>query len=102
MQAVMQAYAEEIRTPVRSALSGKLFRAGLIQVQEIKVNLEAEFVTLQRLLEAQQLNLQALAMLPALFASVAAYEVLRFVASVPFTSAKNLTASCVTTTRNRC
>jgi hypothetical protein len=86
MQAVMQAYAEEIRTPVRSALSGKLFRAGLIQVQEIKVNLEAEFVTLQRLLEAQQLNLQALAMLPALFASFTAYEVLRFVASLPFTS----------------
>jgi hypothetical protein len=55
-------------------------------VQELKVRLETEVLTAERLLEAQQLNLQALAMLPALALSIAAYHAIRFVALVPFTS----------------
>ena len=86
MSGVMAAYEEEVRTPIRSALSGRLLRAGLIQVQEIKVNFETEMATVQRLLEAQQLNLQAVAMLPALGLSWVSYKVLSCVAMVPFTS----------------
>lgn len=55
-------------------------------MQELKVKLETEVLTAQRMLEAQQLNLQALAMLPALALGVAAYQAIRFVAMVPFTT----------------
>lgn len=72
MKGVMGVYEKEIRTPLKGALNGRMLRAGLIQVQEMKVNFETEMATVQRLLETQQLNLQIVAMLPAVTVVVVA------------------------------
>lgn len=75
MEGIMKTFEMEMRSPIKGALTGKLLRAvsktlerrngeelrgrqGLIQLQEMKLNFETEMTTVQRLLEAQQLNLQ--------------------------------------------
>jgi len=87
MQGVMSVYAEEVKQPIKGALSGRLLRAALIQVQEMKVNFETEMATVQRILEAQQLNLQIFAMFPAvalLSVSVrAVYSCLKWIGTDP-------------------
>lgn len=52
---VLRAYESDLRTPFRSALTGTLVRALLIQVQKTKVDVEVALSGIDRLLKSQQL-----------------------------------------------
>jgi nuclear control of ATPase protein 2 len=52
---VLRAYESDLRTPLRSAVTGSLVRALLIQIQKTKVDVEVALSGIDRLLKSQQL-----------------------------------------------
>ena len=52
---VLRAYERDIRSPLRSAITGELIRSLLIQVQKTKVDVELAMNGIDRLLKSQQL-----------------------------------------------
>ncbi|KAN0066216.1 Nuclear control of ATPase protein 2 [Thecaphora frezii] len=63
---VLRVYEEELRTPLKSAVSGTLVRSLLIQIQKAKVDLETAMSGIDRLLKSQQLLFGAVGVAPAL------------------------------------
>ncbi|KAH7439498.1 hypothetical protein KP509_04G064900 [Ceratopteris richardii] len=66
MEVVMNRYEEEITHPLQNLLGGELFRAMLIQVQKLKLDIETAMLELNQILRANEINFAVLAALPAL------------------------------------
>ncbi|PPQ98986.1 hypothetical protein CVT26_014412 [Gymnopilus dilepis] len=63
---VMEAYEEDIRTPLRSAIRGTLLRNVFIQVQKAKVDIDQALAGIDRLLKSQELTFAFVGVAPAL------------------------------------
>ncbi|KAF4609591.1 hypothetical protein D9613_012272 [Agrocybe pediades] len=63
---VMQIYEEDIRSPIRSAISGTLLRNAFIQVQKAKVDIDQALAGIDRLLKSQELTFAFVGVAPAL------------------------------------
>lgn len=71
MEIVMNRYEKEITHPLQNLLGGELFRAMLIQVQKLKLDIETAMLELNQILRANEINFAVLAALPAfLFALI--------------------------------
>jgi hypothetical protein len=66
MRPVSEAYVAQVRTPVRSAVSGDLLELMLIQIAFIKKELLAAMGALDAILAENRFNLQVMATVPAL------------------------------------
>ncbi|KAK0521945.1 Nuclear control of ATPase protein 2 [Tilletia horrida] len=66
LTSVLRVYEDEMRSPLKSALTGSLLRALLIQVQKAKVDLEVAMSGIDRLLRSQELLIGAVGLAPAL------------------------------------
>ncbi|KAJ3012623.1 Nuclear control of ATPase protein 2 [Thoreauomyces humboldtii] len=69
LSVVLQRYAEEIKSPLKNAMSGDLIRALLIQIQKAKVDGELAIDALDKLLRSNELNFAFLAVTPSLLVS---------------------------------
>ncbi|BGP45863.1 Nuclear control of ATPase protein 2 [Rhodotorula kratochvilovae] len=56
LTAVLKAWEKDIKTPVRSAVSGSLIRTLLIQVQKVKVDVALAMDGIEKMLKSQQLT----------------------------------------------
>eukprot|EP00250_Pteridium_aquilinum_P008315 c17845_g1_i1 orf=118-1896(+) len=65
MEIVMNRYEKEITHPLQNLLGGELFRAMLIQVQKLKLDIETAMLELNQILRANEINFAILAALPA-------------------------------------
>ncbi|SNX83067.1 related to NCA2 - control of mitochondrial synthesis of Atp6p and Atp8p [Melanopsichium pennsylvanicum] len=63
---VLKVYEAEMKSPVKSMVSGSLFRSLLIQIQKAKVDLEVAMSGIDKLLKSQQLLFGAVGIAPAL------------------------------------
>jgi hypothetical protein len=63
---ILQRYEEELKSPLKNVLLGDLVSMLLIQVQKSKVDLEAAMMAMDRLLKANELNFELLAVIPLL------------------------------------
>lgn len=63
---VLKVYEKEMKSPVKSMVSGSLIRALLIQIQKAKVDLEVAMSGIDKLLKSQQLLFGAVGIAPAL------------------------------------
>lgn len=63
---VLRVYEEELKTPVKSAISGSLVRALLIQVQKTKVDLDVAMSGIDKLLRSQELTFAFVGVAPSL------------------------------------
>lgn len=63
---VMSAYEKQLSSPISSAITGKLIRTLLIQVQKSKVDLEVALSGIDQLLQSQQLVFGLVAAFPAI------------------------------------
>lgn len=63
---LLRSYEAELQAPLRNALLGDLISMLLIQVQKTKVDLEAAMMAMDRLLKANELNFELLAVIPLL------------------------------------
>jgi len=77
---VLRAYENDLRTPVRSALTGTLVRALLIQIQKTKVDVEVALSGIDRLLKSQQLVFGFVGVTPSL---IILYAFFRYLSSLP-------------------
>jgi nuclear control of ATPase protein 2 len=77
---VLRAYENDLKTPVRSAISGTLVRTLLIQVQKTKVDVEVALSGIDRLLKSQQLVFGFVGVTPSL---IILYTALRYISSLP-------------------
>ncbi|CAG8515617.1 5825_t:CDS:2 [Acaulospora morrowiae] len=64
---VLKIYEQELKSPFKSTLTGKLIRTLLIQVQKTKVDLELAMAALDKLLKSNELNFAFLAVGPSIF-----------------------------------
>jgi nuclear-control-of-ATPase protein 2 len=62
---VMQIYEEDIRHPVRSALTGTLLRNLFIQLQKAKVDIDQALSGIDKLLKSQELTFALVGVAPA-------------------------------------
>ncbi|CAD6925245.1 unnamed protein product [Tilletia caries] len=65
LTSVLRVYEDEMRSPLKSAFTGSLLRALLIQVQKAKVDLEVAMSGIDRLLRSQELLIGAVGLAPA-------------------------------------
>ncbi|KAI3480817.1 hypothetical protein L1887_57084 [Cichorium endivia] len=63
---VLKVYEAEMKSPVKSMVSGSLIRSLLIQVQKAKVDIEVAMTGIDKLLKSQQLLFGAVGIAPAL------------------------------------
>ncbi|KAF7337697.1 hypothetical protein MSAN_02243200 [Mycena sanguinolenta] len=63
---VLQLYEEDIKTPVKSALTGTLLRSLFIQVQKAKVDIDQALAGIDKLLKSQELTFAFVGLAPAL------------------------------------
>lgn len=63
---VLKVYENEMKSPVKSMVSGSLIRSLLIQIQKAKVDLEVAMSGIDKLLKSQQLLFGAVGIAPAL------------------------------------
>ncbi|KAG0054045.1 Nuclear control of ATPase protein 2 [Gryganskiella cystojenkinii] len=66
ISAVMRAYEQDLKTPLKGAVTGNLVQTLLIQVQKTKVDVEVAMAALDKLLKANELNFAFLAVGPSL------------------------------------
>lgn len=66
LTAVLKIYEEDIKNPVKSALSGTLLRSMFIQVQKAKVDLDQALAGIDKLLKSQELTFAFVGVAPAL------------------------------------
>mmetsp|Transcript_3255 Transcript_3255/g.11006 ORF Transcript_3255/g.11006 Transcript_3255/m.11006 type:complete len:552 (-) Transcript_3255:2407-4062(-) len=64
---VARIYEEQISRPVSNLLFGDMLQALLIQMQSLKANMEEEAASVHALMKANQLSLQIMAAVPAVF-----------------------------------
>jgi hypothetical protein len=70
MTPISQEYEVELRRPVPNILSGRIARLVLIQLQFVKKELLVAMQAIDELLNANQVNLQLLAITPAIFSGI--------------------------------
>ncbi|KAJ7805151.1 NCA2-domain-containing protein [Mycena olivaceomarginata] len=63
---VLQLYEEDIKKPVKSALTGTLLRSMFIQVQKAKVDIDQTLAGIDKLLKSQELTFAFVGLAPAL------------------------------------
>ncbi|KAJ7146269.1 ATP synthase regulation protein NCA2-domain-containing protein [Mycena epipterygia] len=63
---VLQLYEEDIKKPVKSALTGTLLRSMFIQVQKAKVDIDQALAGIDKLLKSQELTFAFVGLAPAL------------------------------------
>ncbi|KAH9483454.1 Nuclear control of ATPase protein 2 [Psilocybe cubensis] len=63
---VMEIYEEDIRTPLKSAITGTLLRNAFIQVQKAKVDIDQALAGIDRLLKSQELTFAFVGVAPSL------------------------------------
>jgi len=63
---ILQIYEEDIKSPVRSAVSGTLLRSAFIQVQKAKVDVDQALAGIDKLLKSQELTFAFVGVAPAL------------------------------------
>ncbi|KAJ7606812.1 NCA2-domain-containing protein [Roridomyces roridus] len=63
---VLQIYEEDIKTPLKSALTGTLLRSMFIQVQKAKVDIDQALAGIDKLLKSQELTFAFVGLAPAL------------------------------------
>jgi nuclear-control-of-ATPase protein 2 len=66
MSIVMKRYEEEVQKPLRSIGSGGIVQALLIQIQKLKVDTETTMLAVDQLIEANEINFELAATIPAL------------------------------------
>lgn len=66
LTAVLKIYEEDIKYPVKSAISGTLLRSMFIQVQKAKVDLDQALTGIDKLLKSQELTFAFVGVAPAL------------------------------------
>eukprot|EP00002_Diphylleia_rotans_P017070 TRINITY_DN3309_c0_g1_i7.p1 TRINITY_DN3309_c0_g1~~TRINITY_DN3309_c0_g1_i7.p1 ORF type:complete len:476 (+),score=81.97 TRINITY_DN3309_c0_g1_i7:682-2109(+) len=71
MDLVMRKYESELQNPLKSALSGELVRAFLIQVQKLKIDTQSAMLSMDQVLKSNELNIEMLATIPAIIVFVA-------------------------------
>ena len=77
---VLRAYESDLRTPLRSALTGTLIRTLLIQIQKTKVDVEVALSGIDRLLKSQQLVFGFVGVTPSI---IILYTAVRYISSLP-------------------
>lgn len=78
MSVISDQYDKEIRSAVRNVFSGKIVRMLLIQIQFIKKELLVAMEAIDDLFNANKVNLQFLAVIPALFTTYFLYRFLLY------------------------
>jgi nuclear control of ATPase protein 2 len=63
---VLRIYEEDIRTPLKSAVTGTLLRSVFIQVQKAKVDIDQTLAGIDKLLKSQELTFAFVGVAPAL------------------------------------
>lgn len=63
---VLRIYEEDIKSPVRKALTGSLIRSLLIQIQKAKVDLDQALSGIDKLLKSQELTFAFVGVAPSL------------------------------------
>lgn len=63
---VLKIYEDELKSPLRSAISGSLIRSLLIQIQKVKVDIAVAMRGVDQLLKSQQLLFGAIGIAPAM------------------------------------
>lgn len=61
---ILREYEQNLKAPIKSAVFGNLFRLMLIQVQKAKVDLGTAMLSLDKLMRANELNFEMLAVIP--------------------------------------
>ncbi|EJC98511.1 NCA2-domain-containing protein [Fomitiporia mediterranea MF3/22] len=74
---VLRIYEEDIKAPVRTALTGSLVRSLLIQIQKAKVDLDQALSGIDKLLKSQELTFAFVGVAPALAIVYAAFSGVR-------------------------
>lgn len=77
---VLRAYESDLRTPLRSALTGTLIRTLLIQIQKTKVDVDVALSGIDRLLKSQQLVFAFVGVTPSI---IILYTVIRYFYTLP-------------------
>jgi nuclear control of ATPase protein 2 len=77
---VLRAYESDLRTPLKSAVTGTLIRTLLIQIQKTKVDVEVALSGIDRLLKSQQLVFGFVGVTPSL---IILYTLFRYFSSLP-------------------
>ncbi|KAI0260242.1 NCA2-domain-containing protein [Gloeopeniophorella convolvens] len=62
---ILQIYEEDIKNPVRSAVSGTLLRSAFIQIQKAKVDIDQALAGIDKLLKSQELTFAFVGVAPA-------------------------------------
>eukprot|EP00455_Lapot_gusevi_P054432 TRINITY_DN8725_c0_g2_i6.p1 TRINITY_DN8725_c0_g2~~TRINITY_DN8725_c0_g2_i6.p1 ORF type:complete len:532 (+),score=127.61 TRINITY_DN8725_c0_g2_i6:55-1650(+) len=63
---VMKNYEAQIQKPLKGLMAGDLVQALLIQIQKLKIDTEGAMVSLDQLLQANEINFELLAIVPGL------------------------------------
>ncbi|KAI0304264.1 ATP synthase regulation protein NCA2-domain-containing protein [Multifurca ochricompacta] len=63
---ILQIYEEDIKSPVRSAISGSLLRSAFVQIQKAKVDVDQALAGIDKLLKSQELTFAFVGVAPAL------------------------------------
>ncbi|PWN45396.1 NCA2-domain-containing protein [Ceraceosorus guamensis] len=71
---VLKVYEQELKSPLKSAVTGSLVRSLLIQIQKAKVDIETAMAGIDRLLKSQQLLFGAVGVAPAMGAVYLVYS----------------------------
>ncbi|KAG8850338.1 Nuclear control of ATPase protein 2 [Serendipita sp. 411] len=66
LSSVLRVYEEDIKSPIRSAMTGTLIRSLLIQVQKVKVDVDFALSGIDKLLRSQELTFGFVGVAPAL------------------------------------
>eukprot|EP00475_Leptophrys_vorax_P026970 TRINITY_DN38396_c0_g1_i1.p1 TRINITY_DN38396_c0_g1~~TRINITY_DN38396_c0_g1_i1.p1 ORF type:complete len:800 (+),score=134.60 TRINITY_DN38396_c0_g1_i1:39-2438(+) len=82
MSIVMKRYESEVSQPLWTTVRGELISGVLIQLQKLKVDTEATIVELDMLIDENDLNLQVLAIVPALMLLSPAIYLVRYQVSL--------------------
>lgn len=87
MQYVMDSYEEELKHPIRNLVAGDLARSLLIQVQRLKVDVEAAMLELDQILRANELSITLVAAVPSI---ITAGLLLRFLSLAVLPAPRNV------------
>jgi nuclear control of ATPase protein 2 len=77
---VLRAYEADLRTPLKSALTGTLIRTLLIQIQKTKVDVEVALSGIDRLLKSQQLVFGFVGVTPSI---IILYTSVKYISALP-------------------
>ncbi|KAI7859978.1 ATP synthase regulation protein NCA2-domain-containing protein [Circinella umbellata] len=77
LSVVLKAYENEIKHPLKNAITGDLIQTLLIQVQKTKVDVDLAMAALDKLLKSNELNFAFLAVAPSMLLTYASFSWLK-------------------------